>query len=86
MEWRMGSSAVRKKVLRFGRKARTLASTTNPKKAVSQPSSNSTTTSTLKFEEILRGHKLRNNILEVSIGKRKATGPFEFLYESGYCV
>jgi len=27
MEWRMGSSAVRKKVLRFGRKARTLAST-----------------------------------------------------------
>ncbi|KAH8631079.1 atp synthase subunit mitochondrial [Alternaria alternata] len=43
MEWRMGSSAVRKKVLRFGRKARTLASTTNPKKAASQPSSITTT-------------------------------------------
>lgn len=37
-----------KKVLRFGRKARTLASTTNPKKDAPQPSSNFTTTSTLE--------------------------------------
>lgn len=81
-----GSSAVREKVLRFGRKARTLASTTNPKKAVSQPSSNFTTTSTLKFEEIWQGQKLENESLETSIGNKKAAGPLAFLRESGYCV